>query len=110
MRIAVICDYLEEGWPSMDLAAEMLIAHGRELADIRVIRPRLPRLPEPLRGGQRFTVLDRAVGRYAAYPAHVLSRRRESEAFHVVDHSYAHLTLTLPSARAGVYCHDLDAF
>jgi glycosyltransferase involved in cell wall biosynthesis len=32
------------------------------------------------------------------------------DAFHIVDHSYAHLVHELPSERTGVLCHDLDTF
>src|SRR5205823_211201 len=31
-------------------------------------------------------------------------------AYHVADHSYAHLARALPAGRTGVYCHDVDAF
>jgi glycosyltransferase involved in cell wall biosynthesis len=32
------------------------------------------------------------------------------DAFHIVDHSYAHLVHTLPGARTLVTCHDVDTF
>ena len=35
---------------------------------------------------------------------------RHVEFVHIVDHSYAHLVKAVPAGRAGVYCHDLDAF
>ena len=52
-RVAVVCDYPEEHWPSMDLTAEMVLAHlasghAGEFAATRVCPPfrrRLARLP-----------------------------------------------------------------
>ncbi len=107
MRLAVVCDYLEEGWPSMDLAAEMLVEHGRASAEIAMLRPALPRWRE---GSGAPSALERGFGRYVAYPAQLLRERARHQLFHVADHSYAHLVLTLPPERTGVYCHDLDAF
>ena len=54
--------------------------------------------------------LDRAWNRYVRYPS--LARRVASRAgfFHVEDHSYAHLALSLPAERVGVYVHDLIPF
>ena len=113
MRLAVIGDYVEEGWPSMDLAAEMLVVHARALADVVMVRPAMPRLPRALlrpRGAERRFVLERALGRYVVYPAQLWPERGRHQLFHVADHSYAHLVLALPQHRTGVYCHDLDAF
>lgn len=106
LRLAVVCDYLEEGWPSMDLVAEMLVAHARDLAEVDLLRPALPRLP----GLAGEAAWERAFGRYVHYPSYVLARRRRFDAFHLADHSYAHLALALPARRVGVYCHDLEAF
>src|SRR3954465_15133623 len=44
LRVAIIADYAEEGWPSMDLVAEMLVTHlAREHAG--AIEPHLVRPP-----------------------------------------------------------------
>ena len=47
LRVALLADYLEEGWPSMDLVAEMLLDRlSREHAatiDVTLIRPSLQR-------------------------------------------------------------------
>jgi glycosyltransferase involved in cell wall biosynthesis len=48
--------------------------------------------------------------RFLTYPARVALRTRGQDAWHVVDHTYAQLVHALPPGRAGVYCHDLDAF
>jgi glycosyltransferase involved in cell wall biosynthesis len=116
-RLAVVRDYPEEGWPSMDLAGEMLLQElGGGIAgplQAREICPpfrrragRLPLLgPHPM----AFNA-DRLVNRFWDYPRHLWRRRGDYDLFHVVDHSYAHLVHDLPARRTGVYCHDLDTF
>ncbi len=112
MRLAVLCDYLEEGWPSMDLIGEKLVEHAAPLADVTMIRYPMPRLGSlgvrALARGAR--VLERGLGRYVAYPARLVGELGRFDAFHVADHSYSHLLLGLPRAKSGVYCHDIDAF
>jgi glycosyltransferase involved in cell wall biosynthesis len=112
----VLLDPPEEGWPSMDLAGEML---RRELAarpaevDARAVEAHLPALARrlPRLGGSKGALnADRVLGRFVGYPARAALLRRRFDAFHVVDHSYAQLVHALPAARTGVYCHDLDAF
>jgi len=116
LRVAVIADYLEEGWPSMDLVADMLMEHlAKEHAaaiDATLVRPRMPRrlsrLPRTLVGAKP-SVLDRAVARQWDYARH-LRRADGFDVYHVVDHTYANLVHRLPAARTVVTCHDLDAF
>jgi glycosyltransferase involved in cell wall biosynthesis len=110
LRAGVVCDFREEGWPSMDLVADTLLeglalhAPGVHAVEIR------PRLALPFtRLGSRGHNLDRAIGRYLAYPRH-LRRSAGIDLFHVQDHSYAHLVHALPEGRTLVTCHDLDAF
>src|SRR4029450_10936833 len=47
IRVAVIADYLEEGWPSMDLVADMLMEHLRKehagTIEATLVRPPMPR-------------------------------------------------------------------
>ncbi|MDB4947868.1 MAG: glycosyl transferase, group 1 [Gemmatimonadetes bacterium] len=114
-RIGVVCDFAEEGWPSMDLAAELLLDALAASTDFRPsrIRPPMPRpfggLPSTVAGGARHNA-DRAFGRYVAYPRWLRGRAGHADLFHVVDHSYAHLVHALPADRTVVTCHDLDAF
>jgi glycosyltransferase involved in cell wall biosynthesis len=119
LRLGVVCDLLEERWPSMDLVAEMLEAHliarHRQTLEVSRLRPsmvaRLSRLPG--RGPKGlFHTADRVVNRLIDYPRW-LRRQIESarfDLFHIVDHSYAHLVHQLPADRTVVTCHDLDAF
>ncbi len=114
MRIAVIADPLEEGWPSMDLAAEQLARGLLGRADVRFLRPRLRALASrlPLRGRAAAVAwnADRLAHRTCSYPRWLRRHAPACEAYHVCDHSYAQLVHALPAERTGVYLHDLDAF
>jgi glycosyltransferase involved in cell wall biosynthesis len=113
-RLAILCDYLEEGWPSMDLAAEMLLTeafhaggpHAQRVCP--TYRRRLSWLP--LLGRRRLARnADRLLNRFIDYPRH-LRRFREFDSYHICDHSYAQLVHALPAELTGVFCHDLDTF
>lgn len=114
LRIAIVADYAEEGWPSMDLVADMLLDHLRRehaaTVDAALIRPRMPRrlTQVPMVSG-KLAVLDRATARQWDYPRQ-LRRVGAFDVYHVVDHTYAHLVHGLPAARTIVTCHDIDAF
>jgi glycosyltransferase involved in cell wall biosynthesis len=114
-RVALVCDFLEENWPSMDLVADMLFEHleRQHAGDFSVtrLRPamqkRLGRLPfdsSLLRNADRFA------SRFIDYPRWLRRRARDFDLFHVVDHSYAQLVHYLPPERTIVTCHDLDTF
>ena len=121
-RLAVLCDFQEENWPSMDLVADMLLDHlQQEFADrfvaTRICPPMRRRLTgqrsenrgqEPERG-TRFNV-DRFLNRFWDYPRYLRRLRNDFDLFHVVDHSYGQLLHVLPPERTVVSCHDLDTF
>ncbi len=116
-RIAIIADFAEEGWRSMDLVADMLAErlaaeHARSL-DTVLMRPRfartLTRLPVVSRTRLAINA-ERALNRFIAYPLRLRACRAGFDLFHIVDHSYAHLVHELPASRTIVTCHDLDAF
>src|SRR5262245_26897924 len=112
MRLAVLADFAEEGWPSMDLCAEMLLAHlPDDSSSAQLLRPpfrrAFARLPLPRKAAANA---DRALNRFVRFPRFLKRRRDEFDLFHVVDHTYAQLVHALPPGRAGVFCHDLDAF
>jgi len=119
LKLAVLCDLLEERWFSMDLLGDMLLGEAERLGSVIATRVR-PTLPAPLAGwatAPRDGALARfryraaiGFGRYLAYPARTLAERTRHDFFHVTDHSYAHLAFELPAERCGVYCHDLDAY
>jgi glycosyltransferase involved in cell wall biosynthesis len=115
LRVGIVADFVEEGWPSMDLAAELtqlaVERHGSERFDPTLLRPAMPRL---LRGrarrGKTASNVERYLGRYLAYPRWLSERAEAFRLFHVVDQSYAHLVHALRGRPVVVTCHDLDAF
>jgi glycosyltransferase involved in cell wall biosynthesis len=115
IRLGLVCDYPEEGWPSMDLVGEMILTHlqARPEKDIAAepICPPYRRLFSRLAPGPGRNV-DRALNRHCDYPRRLgrLARAGRFDLFHIVDHSYAQLVHALPPGRAIVTCHDLDAF
>jgi glycosyltransferase involved in cell wall biosynthesis len=113
IRVALLCDYREENWYSMDLVGDMLTDHlAREHENSVHAEQIVPHMPQPF-GTRREGFLrnaHRALGRFVAYPREVRRLRESFDLFHIVDHSYAHLALELPPERVIVTCHDLDAF
>lgn len=117
MRLAIICDYPEENWHSMDLCAQMLIKHlqAEHTAPIQAIQvcpkfswrcQKIPRL-----GKKHFAYnADRLINRFGDYPHYLHQRVKDFDFYHIADHSYGHLAHVLPPERTGVYCHDIDAF
>jgi glycosyltransferase involved in cell wall biosynthesis len=129
-RLAVVCDYREENWPSMDLVADMLLNHLHQdysnvFSATRICPPmrrRFTKQRSEVRGrksevgGQRSEVTekgfnaDRFLNRFWDYPRLARQIRSEFDLFHVVDHSYGQLVLELPPERTIITCHDLDTF
>ncbi|HVA84580.1 MAG TPA: glycosyltransferase family 1 protein [Candidatus Binataceae bacterium] len=117
LRLAVVCDYAEEGWPSMDLVGAMLCAelklrHSAALDVTRIQPAFVRRLSRAIgeRGARIRFNADRALNRFFDYPRALRRLRDGFDVFHIVDHSYAHLAHQLAGARTVVTCHDLDAF
>jgi glycosyltransferase involved in cell wall biosynthesis len=117
MRLCVLHDFAEEGWPSMDLTASMLVdALGRrpdlglEAAAFQPAFLRIATILPQLRSRRRALNADRLLNRRWVYPRAAARIRDRFDLFHVADHTYAHLVDALPAERTGVYCHDLDAF
>lgn len=113
LTVGVVCDYAEEGWPSMDLAAELLVAGLREHVpewEPAALRPPMPGTFGRVVRGRTGRNADRLVARHLAYPRWLRRHAGGMDLYHVVDHSYAHLVHALPAERTVVTCHDLDAF
>ncbi len=118
LELAVLCDFREEGWPSMDLVADKLLAHLDPAQTAVRIRP--TRVCPPLKvrfGRMPFRRLscagrnaDRLLNRMYDYPAAARKLAAQFDLFHICDHSYAQLVHDLPRGRSGVFCHDLDTF
>jgi glycosyltransferase involved in cell wall biosynthesis len=116
-RLALICDFLEERWPSMDLFGDMLFqrftAEHASAIEVEQLRPalhyRFSRIPGSGRAGF-FWNADRLLNRFHDYPVWLQKRAARFDLFHLVDHSYSQLFLDLPADRTVVTCHDLDTF
>lgn len=117
LRLAVICNYLEENWQSMDLCAEMLLnhlqsEHSSSLEAIQIRSTFTWRFGKmPWLGKKRATYnADRLLNRFWDYPDYLSHQVADFDLFHVCDQSYAQLVHVLPPEQTGVFCHDLDAF
>lgn len=113
LRLAVVRDPRAEGWPSMDLCADELLAHLPPRVAAADLDPPFPRWARrlPLARHRRAALnADRLLNRHLVLPMFLRRRAADHDFFHMVDHSYAHGVLALPPGRCGVYCHDLDAF
>ena len=115
-RVAVICDYLEENWPSMDLNGDLLHQFlvrdfSREFDAVQV-RPEFRRrlMSVPILPQSVAWNADRLLNRFHDYSQWLRQHRGEFALFHLVDHSYSQLVHTLPAERTIVTCHDLDTF
>jgi glycosyltransferase involved in cell wall biosynthesis len=115
-RLAILFDYPEEHWQSMDLCAQMLLqqlqAEYGEMFQCERVCPEFRwRLVRSLFQQQRIAYNgDRLLNRFWDYPRYLKQRVAEFDLFHIADHTYAHLVHELPAKRTGVFCHDIDAF
>lgn len=117
LRLGLIPDFREEKWPSMDLAADMLLEHiraqhGGEFHAEALCPPFKRRFLQLGAFGSRKLAFnaDRLLNRMRDYPRHLKKVRQEYDGFHVCDHAYANMVLALPAGQTGVFCHDLDTF
>jgi glycosyltransferase involved in cell wall biosynthesis len=116
-RIGLICDLIEERWPSMDLVADMVFErldreHASTLEVARIcppLRQRFGRLPV-IGSAPAFHNADRLLNRFVDYRRSLKPQVQEFDLFHLIDHSYSQLVHDLPPARTVVTCHDLDTF
>jgi glycosyltransferase involved in cell wall biosynthesis len=113
-RVAILCDFAEEGWPSMDLVGDMLaenLQHGAAMQAVK-IRPRfMHRFTRLSASGSLTQNADRLLNRMFDYPRYLRRIVHDFDLFHVIDHSYSHLVHELPAGRpAVVTCHDLHTF
>jgi len=114
-RLAILCDIVEENWPSMELVGEMLCQnlqsdHAVSFAATRLSPPMRRRFTRLAWGNGHLFNADRLVNRFWDYQKWLQPRTKEFDLFHVVDHSYSQLVHHLPPERTVVSCHDLDTF
>jgi glycosyltransferase involved in cell wall biosynthesis len=103
--VGVVFDYPQEGWASMDLVAEMVLAGLKGSA--RLCPPYRRRFERLNRRGRNP---DRLLNRMWDYPRYARRIRGDFDCFHLVDHSYSQVVHALPAERTGVHCQDLDTF
>jgi glycosyltransferase involved in cell wall biosynthesis len=113
----MVCDFLEEGWHSMDLFGDKLVeCYQRSYAaevDVEQLRPPLRTRLSKLRRSTTSAFLwnaDRLINRFCDYPLWLRKQVPRFDLFHIVDHSYGQLGHVLPAERTVVTCHDLDTF
>ena len=111
IRVAVLLDYPEEGWTSMDLVGSMIVEHLSQVSGMEAWAV-APSFRRRFGGSKLGHNADRMVNRHVDYPrfARGLARSGRFDLYHVVDHSYAHVVPSLPRGRVVTTCHDLDAF
>jgi glycosyltransferase involved in cell wall biosynthesis len=115
-RLAIIGDFVEENWPSMDLIAETMFTelqqnHAGSLSTYLIrpsLRRRFARLPIPVK--RNAFNADRLLNRLWDYPRELHRVKKEFDLYHLADHSYGQLVHHLRSERTVVTCHDLDTF
>ncbi|HLH76660.1 MAG TPA: glycosyltransferase family 1 protein [Candidatus Binataceae bacterium] len=115
LRVAVVCDFRQEGWPSIDLVGAMtvryLARYPHQRIHARPLRPpfrrRFTRLPA---AGWACVSADRLLNRMFDYPRYLRRMHERFDLFHIIDHSYSHLLHELPRGTAAVTCHDLETF
>jgi len=116
VRLGVICDFVEENWPSMDLIGDMLVAQlgagtGMEFEAKRIRPPMSRRFTLAGHASQKLAFdAERFFNRFWDYPRFLRRYREAFDVFHIVDHSYAQLILELPASRTVVTCHDVETF
>jgi glycosyltransferase involved in cell wall biosynthesis len=116
VRVAILCDFAEERWPSMDLVGDMLTEHLQRYhsSALQVVKVK-PRFVRRFSRAPMINRLaenaDRLLNRFFDYPRHLRRILGDFDLFHLVDHSYSHLIHELtPRSAAVVTCHDLRTF
>jgi glycosyltransferase involved in cell wall biosynthesis len=114
LTVGVCPDFAEERWPSMERVAGQLLdvigSHYSGAVETEVLRPAFSRRAMRWSAGGLAYSVDRACNRFIDYPRYLRRVAGSHDVYHIVDHSYAHLTRHLPAGRCVVTCHDLDAF
>src|SRR5579864_5187556 len=86
-HVAVICDFLEEQWLSMDLVGDMLCRHLKADSEsamaVTQVRPPLKRrfTRVPFLAHKLAHDADRLVNRFADYPLRIRSLRKRFDLF-----------------------------
>lgn len=110
-RVAILSDFAEENWPSMDLLAEMLTVFlDRDQFSAHKLSPPFQRRLTRIGAARHAFNADRVFNRFWDYQRWLRPQLANYDLYHVVDHSYSQLVHSLPAQRTIVSCHDLDTF
>lgn len=111
MRVALLRDFVEENWPSIEVYADRLAYGLRKLSsDLEIIEVRLPawswsdwHLPMPYGRKASLRTLGLYLSRWIRYP--LALRNIKADVYHILDNSYGHLAFSLVPQRTVVTSH-----
>lgn len=117
IQLALIADFPEENWESMNLIADMIESHIRaELGDcisVDCITPCYIRFFGRISGSRLAWNIDRLINRRIILKSGIRKAiaKKKYQAALVIDHSYAHVVplLNKNQIKSVVICHDTDA-
>ena len=106
-HLAILTDFPEEGWRSMDLCGDMLLDHLPRDGPYALGLPAFARRSAGSQPGYRWSAsgvplnADQLLNRFILFPRYARQAARRFDLFHVADHTYAQLVHALPAARTG---------
>jgi len=111
MRVALLRDFVEENWPSMEVYADRLAQGLRKMAPgLEIIEVQAPawswrdwHLPTPYGRKASLRALGLYLSRWIRYP--LVLRGIRADVHHILDNSYGHLAFFLNSWRTVVTSH-----
>jgi glycosyltransferase involved in cell wall biosynthesis len=111
MKVALLRDFAEENWPSIEVYADRLAQGLRKVApEVEIIEVQPPawswrdwRLPMPYGRSASLQTLGLYLSRWIRYP--LALRRIQADVYHILDNSYGHLAFFLDSRRTVVTSH-----
>jgi len=111
MRVALLRDFAEENWPSIEVYADRLAQGLRKVApEVEIIEVQPPawswrdwRLPMPYGRSASLQTLGLYLSRWIRYP--LALRKIQADVYHILDNSYGHLAFFLDPRRTVVTSH-----
>ncbi len=111
MRVALLRDFVEENWPSIEVYADRLAQGLRKVtSEVEIIEVRVPvwswtdrQLPMPYGRKASLRTLGLYLSRWVRYP--LALRRIQADVYHILDNSYGHLAFFLDPRRTVVTSH-----
>jgi len=111
MRVALLRDFAEENWPSIEVYADRLAQGLRKVApEVELIDVQMQawswqdwRLPMPYGRSASLRTLGLYLSRWIRYP--LALRGIQADVYHILDNSYGHLAFFLDPRRTVVTSH-----